>query len=284
MRLLEKPREMQAWADHYRGEGKTIGFVPTMGYLHEGHMNLIKEARRTTDIVVVSIFVNPAQFGKGEDYKQYPRDLKGDRQKVERVGANILYVPSVADMYPKGYLTYVNVEEITRTMCGASRPGHFKGVATVVTKLFNTVKPHKAFFGQKDYQQSIVIKRIVRDLNMDVEIIVLPTMREPDDLAMSSRNSYLNKEERKAARILYRSLKKAEEMIKEGESSAKKIYDGMKRMIASEPLAKIEYITIADPETLKPLKEVREKTLIALAVWIGKTRLIDNIIVGNKVD
>lgn len=284
MRLLEKPKEMQAWADHYRGQGKTIGFVPTMGYLHDGHLSLIREAKRTTDVVVVSIFVNPAQFGRGEDYEQYPRDLEGDREKIEGVGADILFVPSVSDMYPEGYLTYVDVEEITKTMCGASRPGHFRGVATVVTKLFNIVKPHKAFFGQKDYQQGIVIKRMAKDLNMDVDIIVLPTVREPDGLAMSSRNSYLNKEEREAAIILYRSLIRAEEMIKGGKSSVRAIYNEMKKMIEAEPLARIDYIAVANPETLEPLKEAKERTLIALAVWIGKTRLIDNIIVGNKVD
>lgn len=279
MRLLEKPKEMQAWADHYRGQGKTIGFVPTMGFLHDGHLSLIREAKRITDVVVVSIFVNPAQFGRGEDYEQYPRDLEGDREKVERVGADILFVPSVSDMYPEGYLTYVDVEEITKTMCGASRPGHFRGVATVVTKLFNIVKPHKAFFGQKDYQQGIVIKRMAKGLNMDVEIIVLPTVREPDGLAMSSRNSYLNKEEREAAIILYRSLIRAEEMIMRGESSARKIYNEIKKMIEAEPLARIDYIAVANPETLEPLKEAKERSLIALAVWIGKTRLIDNMII-----
>jgi len=241
-----------------------------MGFLHEGHLSLIREARKQTDIVIVSIFVNPTQFGPQEDYESYPRDLKGDTKKVDSAGGDIIFAPSSRDMYPDGYLTYVNVEGITETLCGFSRPGHFRGVMTVVTKLFNIVKPHKAFFGQKDYQQSVVIRRMVRDLNMDIDIIVLPTVREPDGLAMSSRNSYLSVEERKAALILYKSLIMASEMVKNGEMDAKKIFSEMKRTIQNEPLVIIDYIAITDPDTLKDIYKIKGKTLIALAVRIGK--------------
>jgi len=270
MEIITDIRSMQIFSERKRVEGNLIGFVPTMGFLHEGHLSLIREARKQTDIVIVSIFVNPTQFGPQEDYESYPRDLKGDTKKVDSAGGDIIFAPSSRDMYPDGYLTYVNVEGITETLCGFSRPGHFRGVMTVVTKLFNIVKPHKAFFGQKDYQQSVVIRRMVRDLNMDIDIIVLPTVREPDGLAMSSRNSYLSVEERKAALILYKSLIMASEMVKNGEMDAKKIFSEMKRTIQNEPLVIIDYIAITDPDTLKDIYKIKGKTLIALAVRIGK--------------
>jgi pantoate--beta-alanine ligase len=259
---------------------KTIGFVPTMGFLHDGHISLIKRARLVSDVVVVSIFVNPAQFGPKEDFSAYPRDIKRDTLLCAEADVDMLFMPSVSEMYPEGHLTYINIEKITDVMCGASRPGHFKGVATIVAKLFNIVKPDKAFFGLKDYQQTVVIKRMAADLNMDIDIEVLPTIREPDGLAMSSRNFYLNEEERKAAACLYRSLMKAEEMIKSGEKEGLKIIDAMKKIINVEKLGKIDYITIADAETLEEVKTIDRKVVIALAVWIGKTRLIDNIVIN----
>lgn len=279
MEIITDIKLMQGFSEKNRMEGKIIGFVPTMGFLHEGHLSLIREARRKTDVVIVSIFVNPTQFGPQEDYDNYPRDMEGDKEKIISAGGDIIFAPSVRDMYPEGYLTYVNVEGITETLCGVSRPGHFRGVTTVVTKLFNIVKPHKAFFGQKDYQQSVVIKRMVRDLNMDIDIIVLSTIRESDGLAMSSRNSYLSPEERKVAPILYRSLIMASEMVKNGERDARRIYSEMRGMIEKEPLIVIDYIAITDPENLEDISEIKGKTLIALAVRIGKTRLIDNILI-----
>lgn len=279
MEIIHNISSMQAFSERKRMEGMLIGLVPTMGALHEGHLSLIREAKRQTDIIIVSIFVNPTQFGPHEDYSSYPRDLKGDTEKVKSAGGDIIFAPSSEEMYPHGYLTYVNVEGVTEPLCGLSRPGHFRGVATVVTKLFNIVKPHKAFFGQKDYQQSVVIKRMVKDLNIDIDIVLLPTVREPDGLAMSSRNSYLSEEERKAATILYKSLMTASEMVKDGKRDVKRIYFEIKRMIEKEPLAVIDYIAITDPETLQNINEIEEKALIALSVRIGRTRLIDNILI-----
>lgn len=279
IKLIDNIPEMQHFSESLRREGRIVGFVPTMGFLHEGHLSLIREAKKVSDVVIVSIFVNPTQFGPAEDYEQYPRDMTGDIEKVASTGGDIVFAPSVSEMYPADYLTYVNVERITDTLCGRSRPGHFRGVATVVTKLFNIVKPHKAFFGQKDYQQTVVIRRMVKDLNMDIEIVVCPTVREFDGLAMSSRNSYLNLQERKAATVLYKSLRSAEEMIKAGEKNASVIYDKIREIIAAEPLCSIDYINIVHPETLEDIKTITGKTVLALAVRIGSTRLIDNILV-----
>ncbi|MBI5198451.1 MAG: pantoate--beta-alanine ligase [Nitrospirae bacterium] len=279
MEIIENIASMHALSERKRMEGKLIGFVPTMGFLHEGHLSLIREAKKLSDMVIVSIFVNPTQFRPNEDYDKYPRDLEGDTKKVNSAGGDIIFAPPARDMYPDGYLTYVNVEGITETLCGISRPGHFRGVTTVVTKLFNIVKPHKAFFGQKDYQQSVIIKKMVRDLNMDIDIILLPTVREHDGLAMSSRNSFLSTEERKVAPVLYRALIMASEMVKNGEKNTRKIYSEMKRMIENESLVVIDYISITDPETLTDISEIKGKTLIALAVKIGSTRLIDNLLI-----
>ncbi len=277
MQVIQNIKDLSIIIKEFKTEKKTIGFVPTMGFLHDGHISLMKRARLVSDIVVVSIFVNPTQFGPKEDFNTYPRDIKKDTLLCSETGVDILFMPSVSGMYPEGYLTSINVEKITDVMCGASRPGHFRGVATIVAKLFNIVKPDKAFFGQKDYQQTVIIKRMAADLNMDIDIDVLPTVREPDGLAMSSRNLYLNEEERKAATCLYRSLTKAEEMIKSGEKEGLKIIDAMKEIINAEKSAKIDYITIADAETLEEAKTIDRKVVIALAVWIGRTRLIDNI-------
>lgn len=270
--------EMQKISKVYKKNGKTIGFVPTMGYLHEGHISLIRCAKRENDIVIVSIFVNPIQFGENEDLDKYPRDIKRDLTICNNEGVDIVFNPSYEDMYPEGFQTYVVVEELTKGLCGDYRPGHFRGVTTVVTKLFNIVKPDRAYFGKKDYQQFKVIQRMVKDLNMDVEVIGCPLIREEDGLAMSSRNKYLSPEERESALSLSRALFRAKEMFEEGERSAEKLKEEMERVILSYPHVKeIQYIEIVDPETLKPKKEAERGDVIALAVFVGDTRLIDNI-------
>ena len=251
-----------------------------MGAFHEGHLSLMRQARKDNDVVITSIFVNPTQFGPNEDYEAYPRNLDSDSKMASEVGVDVIFAPSARDMYPYGYATFVHVEGITEKMCGASRPGHFRGVTTVVAKLFNLVKPHKAYFGQKDAQQCAVIKRMSEDMNFDIEIIIMPTVREADGLAMSSRNKYLNPEERKSALILINSLSLAEKLIKSGEVSASTLYQEMLSLINNEPLAKIDYISIVDAETLEARETIKGKILIALAVYIGKTRLIDNVIIN----
>ena len=280
MRLVEKIADMKALAKEWRKSGETIGFVPTMGYLHEGHLSLVRKAREDNDRVVVSIFVNPTQFGPNEDYNRYPRDLERDMKLLEPLGVDAVFHPSVEEMYPEGYRTYVEVVDITERLCGASRPGHFRGVTTVCCKLFNIVMPHRAYFGKKDFQQLVVIKNMVRDLNMDLEIVPMPIVREPDGLAMSSRNTYLNPEERKAALCLYRSLKRAVELYEQGERNAKLIKEEVTRVIQSEPLAKIDYVEVVDPETFRPVDKVERGTLVALAVFVGPARLIDNVQLG----
>ncbi len=259
--------------------GQTVGFVPTMGFLHEGHLSLLRRARQENNFVVLSIFVNPIQFGVGEDFEEYPRDLDKDAKHCEECGCDLIFYPTAKDMYPQGYATFVDVERLTESLCGASRPGHFRGVTTVVTKLFNIVTPDRTYFGQKDAQQALVIQRMASDLNMNLDVIVMPTVREKDELAMSSRNAYLAPEERAAAPVLFRSLKKAAAQIDSGERDAARIMEGIKSTVESEPLAKIEYISIVDCADLKEVKTVQGKVLIALAVRFGKTRLIDNIIV-----
>ncbi|MFA5388269.1 MAG: pantoate--beta-alanine ligase [Candidatus Omnitrophota bacterium] len=265
-----------------KGCGKKIGLVPTMGALHEGHASLIRQAAKDTDFVIVSIFVNPAQFGPKEDFKRYPRDLKKDIALCEKEGADIIFAPEAKDMYPAGYVTYVNVEKITDTLCGAYRPGHFKGVATVVAKLFNITMPDLAYFGQKDAQQAIVIKRMVHDLNMAVKIKVMPIVREKDGLAMSSRNVYLNHEERVQALSIYRSLKLAEALFDNGERNAGKIIAEIRRAIGGAKEAKIDYVKIVDMKELKDMKNITSEALAAIAVWIGKTRLIDNLVLKAR--
>ena len=279
MKIIDSIPRMSTFSKILRKEGKVIGFVPTMGYLHEGHLSLIKTAKKHTDVVIVSVFVNPIQFGPSEDFDKYPRDPKRDEDLACFAGADVIFYPSTKEMYPKGYSTYVDVENLTEGLCGASRPGHFRGVATVVAKLFGIVKPNMAYFGQKDAQQAIVIKKMVKDLNMDVELKVLPTVREPDGLAMSSRNINLSGPERQDAFVLYLSLNKAESMIKEGEREAKKIIKAMKDLIEEKKSARIDYVSIVDTENLKPLGNISGEVLIALAVFIGKMRLIDNIII-----
>ena len=280
MELVESVSQMMDLSRRWRQEGKTIGFVPTMGYLHEGHLSLVRQARRENDVVVVSIFVNPTQFGPGEDYERYPRDLNRDMDLLEPIGVEAVFVPSVEDMYPPGYRTYVEVEDITTRLCGASRPGHFRGVTTVCCKLFNIVRPHRAYFGKKDFQQYVVLRTMVVDLNMDLEIVPMPIVRESDGLAMSSRNTYLNQEEREAALCLSRSLKRAQELFAQGERRARVIREEVERIIRAEPLAKIDYVEVVDPDTFLPVEEVEEGTLVALAVKVGPARLIDNTQLG----
>ena len=282
MKIVSDIQEMQQLAGQYRQQGKTIGFVPTMGYLHEGHLSLMRRARPQCDILVVSIFVNPTQFGPNEDFERYPRDFERDERLCREVGVDVVFYPAADAMYPQPYLTYVNVEKLSETMCGASRPGHFRGVTTVVTKLFNIVQPHIAVFGQKDYQQSLIIRQMVRDLNFDVQIDVAPIVREADGLAMSSRNKYLSPKERQQALVLYRSLTRAEELIREGERNADALLQAMQTIISEAPDARIDYIAIVDAETLEPLSTVRHNTVIALAVYIGTTRLIDNTWIREK--
>jgi pantoate--beta-alanine ligase len=255
----------------------TVGLVPTMGYLHEGHLSLIRRAREGCDHVVVSIFVNPTQFGPKEDLAKYPRDVERDSSLIAPY-TDLLWMPTAEAMYPQGYQTWVEVEAMTHPLEGAMRPGHFRGVTTVVAKLFNAVQPHKAYFGQKDAQQAAVIRQMVRDLNFPLEIVVCPTTREPDGLAMSSRNVYLDAEQRKAATVLYRALSAAKEAYESGERDAETLRQIMRDTLAAEPLAQMQYVSCADYDTLEELDEIKRKALLSMAVFIGKTRLIDNFV------
>jgi pantoate--beta-alanine ligase len=282
MKIIESIQDMKKASRSVRDKGKKMAFVPTMGYLHEGHLSLMRKGREVGDALVVSIFVNPTQFGKGEDFERYPRDTARDKKLCEDEGVDILFVPRVGDMYPTGYQTYVDAEAVTRNLCGASRPGHFRGVATVVTKLFNIVRPDIAIFGEKDFQQLVTIRRLVRDLDMDVDVIGMPIVREADGLAMSSRNAYLNREERRAALNIYRALQAAKEVFAEGERSASILLNEAKRVVEIEPMVVIDYIKLVDTETMEDLEKVENEALLAIAVRIGKTRLIDNIILPKK--
>lgn len=278
MKVLTTIKDIRLRTKEARRNGKSIGFVPTMGYLHEGHLSLVKRAKKENDLVIVSIFVNPTQFGPGEDLESYPRDLERDSRLVEGIGADIVFYPSVEEMYPLGCSTYVDIDgDITKKLCGASRSGHFKGVTTIVTKLFNIVTPNRAYFGQKDAQQVAVIEQMVRDMCIDVEIVPCPIVREKDGLAMSSRNIYLGDEERKAAVVLSKALSSAEETIKQGERNASKVNKLIVDKISSQPLLKIDYVEIVCDKTLEAIEEIKGGILIALAVKIGRTRLIDNV-------
>jgi pantoate--beta-alanine ligase len=264
----------------WRQEGKTIGLVPTMGYLHEGHLSLVRRARGDNDVVVVSIFVNPTQFGPGEDFERYPRDLERDMSLLEPIGVEVVFVPEAQDVYPPAYRTYVEVEDITTRLCGASRLDHFRGVTTVCCKLFNIVLPHRAYFGKKDFQQYVVLRSMVEDLNMDLEIVPMPIVREFDGLAMSSRNAYLNHQERQAALCLYRSLKRAQKYFAQGDKDADTLRKEVIKVIQAEPLAVIDYVEVVDPDTFLPVEGVKEGALVALAVKVGTARLIDNTQLG----
>ncbi|HEX7401202.1 MAG TPA: pantoate--beta-alanine ligase [candidate division Zixibacteria bacterium] len=277
MKIIRSPKEMQKICGELKRRGKKIGFVPTMGYLHKGHLGLVQIAGRKSDVVVVSLFVNPTQFGPQEDFQRYPRDFKKDRLSLEQVGCDYLFAPGVKTIYPEGYLTYVNVEKLTTHLEGAVRSGHFRGVTTIVAKLFNMVQPDVAVFGQKDAQQAVVLKKMVDDLNYGIKMIIAPTIREWDGLACSSRNSYLSREERKQAKVLYQTLKLAKKIIKEGERSVFRIVSKMNKFIDRQPLAEIDYIAVTDAKTLELLNKLKGEVLISLAVRFGKTRLIDNV-------
>jgi pantoate--beta-alanine ligase len=274
MRVITTVAEMRRARREMAG---SIGLVPTMGALHEGHLSLVRHARAHDDTVVVSIFVNPTQFGPGEDYARYPRDPDRDLALLRGAGTDVVFMPPAEDVYPEGFDTYVLVENLTQRLEGTHRPGHFRGVATVVAKLFNVVQPDRAYFGQKDAQQLAVIRRLTRDLDLTVEVVGLPTVREPDGLAMSSRNAYLSPRERQAAVVVYRSLEAAQELWRSGVRDASSIRGRMNEVLATEPLARIDYVSVADAETLEELEAVDGPALASLAVRIGKTRLIDNV-------
>lgn len=281
MEIVSRIADLRARVAQARQAGRTVGFVPTMGYLHEGHLTLMRQAKEAHGVVVASIFVNPLQFGPKEDFASYPRDLERDSQMAAAAGVDVLFAPDVKEMYPGGFenmLAFVDVRDVTEHLCGASRPGHFRGVATVVTKLFNIVEPDAAYFGQKDAQQVVVIRRMAEDLNMRVRIVAVPIVREADGLAMSSRNVYLNPAERQAALVLIKSLRLAEQSFMAGERNAPQIIAQMRRLIEQEPLATVDYISISDPNNLENVAEIGGSALVALAVRIGKTRLIDNLL------
>ena len=282
MQVIENVLEMQITSEALRQAGQTIALVPTMGYLHEAHLELMRVGKRHADKLIISIFVNPKQFGPSEDFEQYPRDPEGDLEKARSVGVDIVFMPSAQEMYPEGFQTTVALDRLPRHLCGLSRPGHFDGVATVVCKLFNITKPHIAIFGQKDYQQLTIISRMVMDLNMDIRIIGVPTVREPDGLAMSSRNAYLTRDQRPSALCLKKSLDLATRMVKDGEKDAGKIIAAIENLIREHPFTEIDYVNICNPVTLDDIAEIKDEALLALAVKVGNTRLIDNCILARK--
>ncbi len=278
MKVVKSVAEMQQLADLWRRDGKVIAFVPTMGYLHEGHLALMRLGRTKGQILVISIFVNPIQFGPKEDYERYPRDLERDLKLAESVGVDVVFAPEVEEMYPQGFQTLVDVTELSRPLCGKSRPGHFRGVATVVTKLFNIVKPHIAIFGEKDFQQLVVIRRMVKDLNMDVQIIGHPIVREADGLAMSSRNVYLSPQERSVALRLSQSLSIARRLVRQSTLDAGEILKAVTSHLCQDDALRLDYAELRDPETLEEVSVINKPTLLAIAAFVGNTRLIDNCI------
>ena len=281
MEVLCDAAQMQRRASALRAEGRAIGFVPTMGYLHEGHLSLLRTARRNNPILAVSIFVNPTQFDRQEDLEGYPVDLEGDLAKAAAEGADLVFVPEQKSMYPDRYATFVEVERLTCRWEGTYRPGHFRGVTTIVAKLFHVVKPHRAYFGQKDYQQACVIIRMVRDLDMDIEVVVLPTVREPDGLAMSSRNVNLTPGERRQAPVLYQALQWAADQVRRGERDARGLAEGMRRMIQEGTAATIDYAALCHPGSLEPLETVEGPAVALLAIRFSKARLIDNLVIDT---
>jgi pantoate--beta-alanine ligase len=278
IKLIKETRPMQQEANRLLEAGNTIAFVPTMGYFHEGHLALMREGRRHGDALIISIFVNPTQFAPTEDFQAYPRDLNRDVRLAESVGVDVTFAPEADTMYEEGHQTYVNLEALPIHLCGASRPGHFRGVATVVTKLFNIVKPHVALFGEKDYQQLAIIRRLARDLNLPIRIIGVPTVREADGLAMSSRNTYLSPDERRSALSLYQSIQLARERVSQGVREARQLIAEASGLIQSHPHTSIDYVTLCDPETLEDVQRIDKPSLMAMAVWVGHTRLIDNAV------
>jgi pantoate--beta-alanine ligase len=283
MEIITTVKEMQQRSRAAHRSGACVVFVPTMGFLHEGHASLLREARRRGDLLVLSIFVNPTQFGVGEDFATYPRDLSRDSELARQCGVDILFAPEAAEMYPAGYQTSVTVEAVTLPLCGASRPGHFRGVTTVVAKLFGIVQPDQAFFGEKDYQQLVVIRRMAADLNMPVQVIGLPTVREADGLAMSSRNAYLSVEERISARCLSRALAAAVACYRGGETAVARLHDAVMAVLAAEPRATIDYVEFRDGDSLLAIDRADDRTVLAMAVRIGTTRLIDNTMLGKGI-
>ena len=284
MEIINRRQRMRSVARKIRREDRTIGLVPTMGALHEGHLSLVREARRMCDVVVVSIFVNPAQFGPGEDFEKYPRNLTNDTALLTDYNVDYIFAPTVEEMYPKGFATYVNVEGLSEQLEGGSRPGHFRGVATVVTILLNAIRPDFAFFGQKDAQQALIIRRLVKDLAFDTELVILPTVREDSGLAISSRNLYLNAEEQTAAAVIHQALTRAKTAYKEGERGAGRLEILVRSTIELEPRARVDYVTVVDAETLEHLDKLDDRSImIAVAVFIGKTRLIDNTVLNKSV-
>ena len=279
MQIVTTVKEVRTQVKEWKKQGLSVGFVPTMGYLHEGHASLMKRAKEGCDKVVASIFVNPMQFGENEDLDSYPRDLQADAKLCESIGVDLIFHPEVEEMYADGFCSFVDMNGLTKELCGKSRPIHFRGVCTVVNKLFNIVTPDKAFFGQKDAQQLAVIRRMVKDLNMDIEIVGCPIIREEDGLAKSSRNTYLNEEERKAALILSQTIRLGEQMVKAGVTDVAELVTAMKENISKEPLAKIDYVEAVNMDTIEKIDKVEGTVLVAMAVYIGKTRLIDNFIV-----
>jgi len=280
METIRTPRIMQETSKGHLLKSRTLGLVPTMGALHEGHLSLVRRARDENDIVAASIFVNPIQFGPGEDFERYPRDIEHDMEKLEKAGVHTLFMPDIKAIYPEGFSTKVKVSGISERLCGAFRPGHFDGVATVVCKLFNLVKPTRAYFGQKDFQQTVLVNRMVKDLNLDVDVIACPTVREEDGLAMSSRNAYLGPEERSAATVIYRTLQAAAKMIKSGAAGPADIKNSLETMLKEEPLvSELQYAGVYDTRTLEEVTEYKKEVLLAIALKIGKTRLIDNLLV-----
>lgn len=278
MRIIRKPQQMLEISQKLKSQGYRIGFVPTMGALHAGHLSLIRRAAKENDKVAVSIFVNPAQFGPQEDFQRYPRNLKKDASLCRKEKVDFIFYPAADKMYSRGFKTHIEVKGLSSVLCGAFRPGHFQGVATVVAKLFNIVEPDAAYFGQKDAQQAIIIQRMANDLDIPVKIKVLPIVREKDGLAMSSRNQYLSPEERKKAPVLYRALKKARDLVRQGKRDCSEIIKDVKQMIIRDNPSKIDYISIVDLENLRRLDRIKDKALLALAVWFGRTRLIDNTV------
>jgi len=278
MEIITSVRKMKTFSAQTRGLGKTIAFVPTMGFLHEGHLSLMREGRRRCDVLVISLFVNPTQFGPSEDFEKYPRDFSRDSTMAEEAGVAVLFAPEAQEMYPPDHQTFVRVAEVTRGLCGRSRPAHFQGVATVVTMLFNMVMPHVALFGEKDFQQLVTIQQMVKDLHMEVEVLGMPIIREADGLAMSSRNTYLTSDERNAALSLHRSLKRAEEIILRGERRAAPVIEEVKKMLQSEPAVRIDYVEVCDTRTLQEIDRIDGDAVIALAAYVGKVRLIDNFV------
>ena len=282
MKVISKISEMRSAVRSQKSNGKKIGFVPTMGFLHEGHLSLVRESVQRTDCTVVSVFVNPTQFGPGEDFQEYPRDLEKDKALLRDLGVDYVFIPDDQEMYPEGFKTFVEVKDLQDKYEGQSRPGHFRGVCTVVLKLFMIIEPDVAHFGQKDAQQAVIVKKMARDLNLDVKIQVLPTVREKDGLALSSRNIYLSQDQRKAALCLVNSLRKAKNMIEAGETNPHVVANEIQNMIAEQELAALDYVAIVNLENFENLDTIDEETLIAVAVYFGKIRLLDNIIVGNK--